>query len=132
MNRITRIFSTILALSRLGLSLPAQDEGPFLDGRWGGAVDFVGAVDDGADVPGTGGGEGPEVLVLRLFPADPETGAPAGGPRGPALPRDPRLSPRLFGAVILGPLLFAARRGGGRSLARRAAKRCSLRRPNRA
>jgi len=58
----------IVALLAIALRAPAclaQDEGIFLDGRWGGAVDL--------------GGEGPEVLVLRLFPADPETGAAAGG-----------------------------------------------------
>jgi hypothetical protein len=64
MNRLTRS----IALAAIGLAaLPrlAQGEGPFLDGRWGGAVNF--------------GTYGPEGLVLRLFPADPETGAPEGG-----------------------------------------------------
>jgi fermentation-respiration switch protein FrsA (DUF1100 family) len=38
--------------------------GVFLDGRWEGSVDL---------------GEGAEPLVLRLFPADPDAGAAAGG-----------------------------------------------------
>ena len=42
----------------------AAQSGVFLDGRWEGSIDL---------------GEGPEAFVLRLFPADPETGAATGG-----------------------------------------------------
>jgi hypothetical protein len=65
MNRATRLIVTLSAIAFLSAPCLAQEEGAFLDGRWGGAIDL--------------GAEGPEVLVLRLFPADPETGAAAGG-----------------------------------------------------
>ena len=42
----------------------AAQSGVFLDGRWEGSIDL---------------GDGPEAFVLRLFPADPKTGAATGG-----------------------------------------------------
>jgi alpha-beta hydrolase superfamily lysophospholipase len=46
------------------IAAASAQTGVFLDGRWEGSIDL---------------GEGPEPLVLRLFPADPETGRAAGG-----------------------------------------------------
>jgi uncharacterized protein len=64
MHRLTRLsLALALLLSSLACAR-AQDSGLFLDGMWAGSVDL---------------GEGEETLELRLFPADRETGAPAGG-----------------------------------------------------
>jgi dienelactone hydrolase len=55
------------ALAQSGDSSPigaASPKGLFLDGRWEGSVDL---------------GEGPEPIVLRLFPADPQAGKAAAG-----------------------------------------------------
>jgi hypothetical protein len=75
MNRATSASAAIALLSLSAALGFAEDGGPFLDGRWEGSVDFGAAVVDGS---ASGLGR-PEALVLRLFPADPETGAATGG-----------------------------------------------------
>src|SRR5512142_383940 len=98
----------IRAQAEPGSGPAAQPASAFIDGRWEGVVDF-------------GGGE--EELALRLFSADPETGAPAGalvdlparqayGLRAEVLDRRPSgLDFSLRGAVPLGGVaMLEARR----------------------
>ncbi|MGA2546685.1 MAG: hypothetical protein ABSF43_09070 [Rectinemataceae bacterium] len=61
-KRAARLIIFLVLSSAIGAA--SAQGGVFLDGRWEGSIDL---------------GEGPETLVLRLFPADSETGRAAGG-----------------------------------------------------
>jgi uncharacterized protein len=80
MNRTTRIFAVAFALSCAAASGSAEGGGLFPDGRWEGSVDLrpIDAAPAG-EAPNPEPTAAPESLALRLFPADPETGAAAGG-----------------------------------------------------
>lgn len=58
------LLSLVAAAAIAAAPVAMAQEGVFLYGRWEGEVDF---------------GQGREELALRLFPSDPEVGAPAGG-----------------------------------------------------
>jgi dienelactone hydrolase len=75
MNPMPRLFVLAVVVACSFVPVPAQgldparsdaasESGVFLDGRWEGSADL---------------GDGPEPMVLRLFPADPEAGQAAGG-----------------------------------------------------
>jgi hypothetical protein len=79
MSRATCVLIAIVFSAAPACLTWAEDVGLFLDGRWEGSVDLSPVASAVSTAPAVPSAAVSESLILRFFPSDPETGAPAGG-----------------------------------------------------